>query len=256
VSRLRLFWTLALLPGCLGVESNPLQPLPRGGHHLLFIGNSLTYVNDLPATLAQLAASVGDTIHTGMVALPNYAVIDHANGGSNAIAAIKLGDWEYVILQQGPTSQQIYRDTLVLAAQILNPHVQAAGGRTALFMSWPSASQPSLWDAVRTSFQVAAQAVGGLFVPAGEAWRAALEENPGLALYGPDGYHPAPLGTYLAALVLYEQVTRHDPRGLPGQAVVEGQALSVSEPTVRMLQRVAHETVARFAAASSPRQDR
>ena len=33
-----------------------------GGHSVLFIGNSLTYTNDLPAVLAQIAKQSGDTI--------------------------------------------------------------------------------------------------------------------------------------------------------------------------------------------------
>jgi hypothetical protein len=62
-------------------------------------------------------------------------------------------------------------------------------------------------------------------------------------LYGPDGFHPAPLGTYLAALVVYEGITGHDARLLPQQAVVQGQTLPVAGGTVTLLQRIAHETV-------------
>jgi hypothetical protein len=244
---------LALLTaatGCLSTTNTlePLRPLPAGGFHVLFIGNSLTYVNDLPGTLVGLAASAGDTIRASSVALPDYAVIDHALGlgGSPAVAAIKLGGWHTVVLQQGPTSQALYRDTLVLAAQLLDPLVRAAGGRTALMMVWPNASQPNLFDPIRVSYQTAAAAVGGIFLPVGEAWRTALAEDPSLPLYGPDGFHPGELGTYLAALVLYEQVTGHNPQDLPGKARVAGHTLGTAESTVRLLQRLAHETVQRF----------
>ena len=63
--------------GCLGTSA-PVQPaLPPGGHHVLFIGNSLTDANDLPGTVAALAASAGDTIRTASVTAANYALIDH-----------------------------------------------------------------------------------------------------------------------------------------------------------------------------------
>jgi hypothetical protein len=88
--------------------------------------------------------------------------------------------------------------------------------------------------------------VDGRCFPAGEAWRAAWAEDPALPLYGPDGFHPSPLGTYLAALVVYEGITGHDARRLPEQAVVQGQTLPVSGGTVIMLQRIAHETVVRI----------
>jgi hypothetical protein len=58
--------------------------------------------------------------------------------------------------------------------------------------------------------------------------------------------HPTPLGTYLAALVIYERLTGHDARLLPGVAVVDGRQLNTPEVTVRLLQRAAHETNALF----------
>ena len=245
-------WSFAFLvpviAACLNVqEPGDLRQLAPGGHHVLFIGNSLTYTNDLPGTVSALARSVNDTIRTMSIALPNFAVIDHALGLSNALEAIKSQPWEYVILQQGPTTTAINRDTLIIATKALDPFVKSAGGRTAMMMAWPDAVSPQLFPLVLASSQAAANSVeGGVFIPAGEAWRAALEQDATLPLYGPDGYHPAPLGTYLAALVVYEKVTGHDARLLPAVAEVAGVRLSTSEARVRFLQAVAHETAAKF----------
>ena len=105
-------------------------------------------------------------------------------------------------------------------------------------MTWPSAAQqtrfPRLFDETRETCVAAAAAVDGRCAMVGEAWRAAWAADPSLALYGGDGYHPSPLGTRLAALVLYEEITGHDARTLP-----------TDDATTRLLQRVAHETVAR-----------
>ena len=245
-------WTAAFLfpvaAACLNVaDPDPIPKLPAGGHHVLFIGNSLTYTNDLPGTVAALAKSVGDTIRTISVALPNFAVIDHALGLSRAVDVIKSQQWEMVIVQQGPTTTLVNRDTLIIATKMLDPLVKTAGGHTAQLMAWPESSSPHLFPAVRASSMAAASSVeGGVFIPAGEAWRAALEQDPTIPLYGSDGYHPGPLGTYLAALVVYEKVTGHDARLLPVLAVVGGSTLSVSEARVRFLQDIAHETVAKF----------
>jgi hypothetical protein len=245
-------WSFAFLvpviAACLNVEDpTELRQLAPGGHHVLFIGNSLTYTNDLPGTVSALAKSVNDTIRTLSIALPNFAVIDHALGQSNALDAIKSQSWEYVILQQGPTTTAVNRDTLIIATKALDPFVKNAGGRIALLMAWPDAASPQLFPLVRASSQQAASAVeGGIFIPAGEAWRGALEQDATVPLYGADGYHPAPLGTYLAALVIYEKVTGHDARLLPAVAEVAGVKLSTSEARVRFLQAVAHETVGKF----------
>ncbi len=242
-------WSFGLLAvaACLSLEDPEPKPLESGGHHVLFIGNSLTYTNDLPGTVAALASSVGDTIRVRSVALPNFAVIDHALGQSNATDVIKSQPWEMVVLQQGPTTVGLNRDTLIIATKALDPLVKAAGGRTAQLMTWPQSDQLQLFPQVLASSQAAASSLpNGLLIPAGEAWRAALEETASVALYGPDGYHPGPLGTYLAALVIYERVTHHDARNLPARAVVDGLSLSASEETVRFLQTVAHEAVLKF----------
>jgi hypothetical protein len=113
-------------------------------------------------------------------------------------------------------------------------------------MVWPSATKRATFDEVRRSNQLAAKSVGGLFLPAGEAWRAAWDAGPRIALYGPDGFHPSQLGTYLTALVVYEGITGHDVRSLPPRVTVAGQRLQIPTATVRLLQQAAHETVVRF----------
>ena len=241
----RFLIALSLLAACAG-GNPPAGPEPGSGYRVLFIGNSLTASNDLPGTVAQLAATVNDTIVTEAVTRPNFAVIDHVNGGSDAVDVVRQGGWDFVVLQQGPTSQGIGRDTLILAAKLLDPDVRAGGGRTAQLMAWPAAPDRAVFDGVLQSCLDTARAVDGRCFPAGEAWRAAWAEDPALPLYGPDGFHPSPLGTYLAALVVYEGITGQDARRLPAQAVVQGQTLPVSGGTVIMLQRVAHETVARI----------
>ncbi|MGH7703227.1 MAG: hypothetical protein ACREMO_09040 [Gemmatimonadales bacterium] len=239
---------LASAAGCEAPRAVEVPPPPPGtsAYDVFFIGNSLTYQNDLPGTLAGIAASAGDIIRVRSVAAPNLALIDHLNGQTNALAVIGRGGWEYVVLQQGPSTLPVNRDTLTLATRLFAPSIRAIGGRPALFMVWPDRSRLEYFDEVRISYQQAAQAVGGLFLPAGQAWRRAWIADPGLALYGSDGFHPSPLGTFLAALVMYERITGHDAQNLPPTATVSGRPLNLPGSTVRLLQRAAHEANAQF----------
>lgn len=225
-------------------QSDPTAP--TGGQQVLFIGNSLTYLNDLPGTLSTLARSVGDTIHVRSVSLPDYALIDHYQGGSNALAEIASGRWDFVVMQQGPSSTPINRDSLIRSAQLFTTHIRNAGATPAMYMVWPSIDRFAFFDAVRVSYQMAADAVDGVFMPAGQAWITAWQTDPDLKLYHVDGLHSSALGTYLAALVIYERITGHDARLLPAAAVVEGNQLNVPESTIRLLQRAAHETNALY----------
>ena len=242
--RHRVMTIAALALACGG---STFSPGSGTAYQVLFIGNSLTAYNDLPHTVAALAASVHDSISVEAVTRPNLAVIDHVNGASDAVNVIRQGRWDYVVLQQGPTSQQLGRDTLILASKLLDPEVRAAGGRTAELMVWPAAANLSTFDGVLQSCREAASAVAGLCLPAGQAWRAAWAVDPTLPLYGPDGFHPSELGTYLAALVVYEGITGHTATALPPQAYANGHSLETPVNTVRLLQRVAHETVVGFA---------
>jgi len=227
--------------GSVGVEPPP--PPPEAPLRVLFIGNSLTYFNDLPGTVAELAASMHSTIEVAFVAEPNLALIDHVNGESNALETIDNSHWDYVVMQQGPSAWPLSRDTLIIGARLLDAHVREAGGRSGLFMVWPESSRFGVFDDVRESYRAAAVAVQGLFLPAGEGWRAAWAADPQLMLYGPDGYHPSELGTYVAALVIYEGITGVDARTLPAEANVGGRKLTASESRVRLMQAAAHTAV-------------
>jgi len=81
-------------------------------------------------------------------------------------------------------------------------------------MVWPSEARSFDFPGVSSSYADAADLVGGLLFPAGEAWLDAWADDEALGLYGPDRFHPSPLGTYLAALVMYEQLTGADPCAL------------------------------------------
>ena len=236
--------TLLVATGLACGES--VEPQLTGGQQVLFIGNSLTYVNDLPGTLSALALSVGDTIGVLTVAQPNFALIDHYLGGTDALDVIASRRWNFVVLQQGPSTTPINRDSLILTAQLFNTYIRAQGATPALYMVWPTIDRKAFFDEARISYQMAATAVNGVFMPAGRAWITAWDSDPTLQLYASDGLHSTPLGTYLAALVIYERITGHDARLLPGVAVVEGRTLSTPEATIRLLQRAAHETNALF----------
>jgi hypothetical protein len=243
----RILTALAILLGtsCLSTESS-LEPLPTGGHHVLFVGNSLTYTNDLPSTVAAIAASAGDTIRVAMEAGADLALIDHLTGGTSAVARIAQGGWEYVVLQQGPTPAGICRDSLVLWTKMFDAKIRAVGAKPAVLMVWPIIGVGPPFDDVRVSFQMATQAVNGVFLPAGEAWRAALRADSSIGVYGADGFHPSPTGTFLTALEIYERVTGRDPRSLPPLAFSNGRPLSLPEATIRALQSAAHEANTTF----------
>src|SRR6266849_10366961 len=79
---------------------------------VLFIGNSLTTVNDVPGLVGQLAAGSDRTFQYRTVAFDGYSLEDHWNRG-DARRAIAEGGWSIVVLQQGPSALPESRVLLV-----------------------------------------------------------------------------------------------------------------------------------------------
>ena len=242
--RLRAGFGLLLSAACLGPGSlsapdgPPAAPLPPG-HNVLFIGNSLTYVNDLPAMVATLARAGGVTLQVRSLTAANRALVDFVLDGS-AASTIQQGNWEHVVMQQGPTTVPICRDTAVMAVRDIAALARSAGAASVVMMSWPARARLGDLAKVHESAQMAAVTASAKLAPVGDAWQLANQSDPSLDFYGPDNYHPSPLGTFLAALVIVEQVTRLDVRALPSASLAINGLPALSSATMQLLQRSAH----------------
>jgi hypothetical protein len=187
---------------------------------ILFIGNSLTAWNDLPNLVASLAQSGGhEAPITQTLAVGGFSLEDHWNQGA-AQKAIAGGQWDFVVLQQGPSALIESRRLLMEYTRRFAEVARAAGATPALYMVWPSKARASDFPGVSTSYSSASRAVQGRLLPAGDAWRKVLREHRDIALYADDGLHPTRAGSYLAALVIYRElyraaVTDLSPLGLP-----------------------------------------
>ncbi len=242
--RLSTLLLLAIFAATLGAacSDGSTAPLPDGGVRVLFIGNSLTYENDLPRTIADLAASVAETpLVYRTVARANYSLQDHyIDGVEKRIAA---DGWHYVVMQQGPSTTLPNQIHLTAWSGQLDEFVVAAGARSALYEVAPGGTSPVAFEAVRTAYRNAAIEIGGMFIPAAEAFLLAWEEDPSLLLYQDDQFHPSALGTYLIALVHFEMLYDRPATDLPDVARVDGKQLDVDAATVAMLQQAAHDAV-------------
>jgi hypothetical protein len=188
-------------------------PQPVEGHHLrvLFIGNSLTYTHDVPERVAEIAALLnGPRIEVSKVAFGSYSLEDHWLHG-DALDSIALGGWDYVLMQQGPSTLPASRLHLVEWSTRFAERIRTAGGRPAIFMIWP---EDGNYDGVSRSYTDAAVAVEGTLVPAGEAFRAVARDDPHIRIHGGDGFHPSAAGAYLAALVICGRLLRREVEGV------------------------------------------
>lgn len=209
---------------------------------VLFIGNSLTYSNNLPAIVEALAkASNERRLVYRMVAYPNFSLEDHWNQGE-ARKALAGGKWDFVVLQQGPSASAEGSRYLIEYSRRFAQEIRRAGAKPALYMVWPSKARAGDFDGVSASHKRAAEETEAMLLPVGEAWRTAWRLDSGLALYSDDGFHPAPSGSYLAALVIYEQLYASRPSGLPAKLKLSsGSKVEVEKDGAKILQKAAAE---------------
>lgn len=228
--------------GSLG-PSTPSDPGndPANPFHVLFIGNSLTYVNDLPSMVRVLADSAGaEKMYVEQVTKPDYALEDHWADG-DARRAISRGGWRVVVLQQGPSSLPENRANLRQLAATFAQVIRQAGGSPALYQVWPATVNFSTFDAALESYRLAAEDVQGTLLPGGAAWKAAWRRDPALPLYSSDGLHPSVQGSYLVAVTMFGALYHRSAIGLPAGLRVPAGTFLLPASQARLLQEAADE---------------
>jgi hypothetical protein len=197
-----------------------------GALKVLFIGNSLTFQNDLAAMVGELVrgADPGRPLAITHVAAPGVSLADHLKDGT-AARTIARAPWDYVVLQERTATP--IEDPAMFESSVrkLDAQIRAHGAKTLLYEVWPRLGQQDPRE-LHDTFARVATAVNVTLVPVAVAWRRALAANPKLALYQPDGYHATRLGAYLAACVFYGVLTGRSPDhlaplGLPTDRVTE-----------------------------------
>ena len=229
---------VGLFAACL--SGSPAGPQPIGdGTKVLFIGNSLTYVNDVPGILQALADSAGgEKLAVASRANANYALIDHWVDGV-AQRDIAQGGWKWVVMQQGWTPAGIYRDTLRLAARNFGVEIAKIGAKGAMYQTWPPSNRPSDFAGSIESYELAAADINGVVFPVARAWLETWKKDPNVQLYS-DGLHASVAGSYLAALVMYARIFDRTPVGLPPVVRTRSGAVVRVDPALaRLLQDAA-----------------
>lgn len=199
--RIRLYSFVLIL--ILSITTGIAQDKSKKEASILFVGNSLTYYNDLPELVKTHAKKLGIKIKYDMVAKPNYAIVDHwAEGKVQKLIAKE--NYDYVIVQQGPSSQQEGRQMLIESGKDYKALCEAHNTQLCYYMVWPSRTYYHTFDGVIKNHQDAASINDAILLPVGEVWKDYFDRSNNFQYYGPDGFHPSLLGSKVAARVIVE----------------------------------------------------
>jgi hypothetical protein len=195
---------------------------------VLFVGNSYTYVNDLPTMTSNLAVSLGDEITFDSKTNGGFSFANQLNDPLTH-SKIQSKPWDYVVLQgqsQEPSFPytQVNTNTLPQAVQLADSvYDNRYCSQAMFFMTWGREVGDPQWDSINTFYKMNdrlrlaylrfVDSTESSVAPVGVAWRYIRDNHPTIQLYSGDGSHPSVAGTYLAACTFYTSLFRKSPVG-------------------------------------------
>ena len=226
----------SMVLGCLflvatiAVAAQPTQsarPVRSCTTRVLFLGNSYTYFNDVPAIVSELAkAGHQCRVETRMVAPGGKTLKDHWDSAASR-AALNSEAWDFVVLQDQSTlginfyfegqtrvtSDELFRPYAELWANEIRKH----HATPVFYLTWARKATPVDQAALNYAYVSAAKKTRSLVAPAGLGWARVRQTDPGIDLYYRDGAHPSPAGSYLAACAIYAAIFGKSPVNLPSR---------------------------------------
>lgn len=192
---------------------------------VLWVGNSYTFYNDLPAMVREIASTQKVKLSIARYLKGGERFTGHLQNKA-LLKALADGGWDYVILQEQSTAPAMSTESVERevypAARTLDSlaHAGSPDTQVIFYMTWghkygnrkPVASYPlsnnyeGMQERLKTSYLEMAYANNAWCAPVGMAWRKVRAEHPDWQLYRNDCYHPALLGSYLAANVIFTTI--------------------------------------------------
>ena len=196
---------------------------------VLYLGNSYTYVNDLPDILERLSQSQSKEIQSTEFLSGGARFQTHWNN-SSVINTIKQGGFDFMVIQG--QSQEVafpqgqFMDEVYPYAQKLDSLFKAynPNGKVIFFMTWgyrygdanncpfypPFCTYSSMSQELYNNYRQMALDFISAVAPIGAAWRYSINLDSNYVLHSSDNSHPSYDGSYLAACVLYSSIFKEN----------------------------------------------
>ena len=169
---------------------------------VLFIGNSHTYFNDMPALFGCLGQQLsGEKVEVTMLAYSGRTLKWHREEYFSIRFALVYGGYDYCVIQQYAHPFPDLKETEESMKQIVDL-VKQCGVKPVIYMTWAARDQKEMRQVMSDTYRRLAKENDCMVAPVGEAFAKVQDECPDIDLYFRDGEHASPYGDYLIAYLM------------------------------------------------------
>jgi len=184
---------------------------------ILFIGNSLTFFNEMPDSLKDMAESKGKELYVDYELTKNGATLKEFWDEGKALEVIRSRDWDYVVLQGQSQEALLHKEQFSSYVKLFDKEIKGNNSKTILYTTSTRGDKGKVDPQQQTinnqAYLEVAKEVGAIIAPVGQAWLQVSKEYPDIKLYAPDNLHPSELGSYMIASVFYGVLFNESPEG-------------------------------------------
>ena len=174
---------------------------------ILFIGNSHTYMNDMPElTRRMIEDATGVSCEVFMLAYSSRSLKWHIEEEYfSERFNILHGKYDYCVIQEQAHPMTDELDTIKYTTKIVEL-CKKVNTIPVIFETWAEKAKPENQTEMNRRYRSLSESLGALLAPIGEVWSNVLGVG-NIELYFRDGEHASAIGDFLIAMVITKTIT-------------------------------------------------
>lgn len=177
---------------------------------ILFLGNSHTYWNDMPAVFSNICKDCGKDVDVDMLAGPGTTYDGHLRQRINLRYSLVFGNYDYMIMQQAAHTPLPPREETVQGAIEIVNWAKKYNVKTLQWVPFARTNKLEEQAGMYDIYNEVHEKTGMPLIPVGNLYELLRNTNPEIQTIQTDGCHPSPYGTYLNALCTYVMIFGKD----------------------------------------------
>lgn len=218
---------------------------------ILFVGNSLTFINMLPWLVANFSMKLrNDRPDVYQLLRPGANLDDHYNLG-HFEKIVSNQKFDYVVIQEQTGRALDESEAVAYWLKAMSDIAKRNGAKVIVFEPWVDRRYSDEQSRIHQNFAVANKDLKLQIAPVGDAFFDPATNQTNLKVYAEDEHHASNFGSYLATCILYETIFNSSCVGAPTAVSVKGaygldvQLVNLTDDQAKTLQQVAHDIVSK-----------